>query len=203
MLSLEKSKIDAVFNDLYAAKKIREQIKKKIAEAKTQRKEALAEIKKRKRARLVIEYLISKRYDKIIEMFEGVISAGLIDMFDDKYRFKFEIGRHGDNTSCDFMVNANRGEGWLDIRMNKGRSVAEIIGVLMRIVICKVDKSINKVIFLDEPFGGLEPDRQIIAGNFIKKVCERFGIQLMVVTQSSEFAQTIGSVYDLRKKSYV
>jgi len=158
-------------------------------------KQAKRDLRDHKKAIMVIEYIINKNYDKVIGMFESAITSALVDMFDERHRFKFEMGKRGEATTCNFMVDTGKGEGFLDVKENEGTALAEIVATIIQLIIVKLDKTMPDFILLDEPFGGLENDRQVIAGKFLKNICKEFGLQLIVITQSPIFAENIGGVY--------
>jgi len=153
----------------------------------------------RKKAVLVIEYLIAKKYDKVIELFENTITSALMDLFDDSYKFKFMLGKRGDSTIADFGVKTSKYKNYKDVRMTQGTALKEIVSTIMRTVIVKLDNDMPNFIILDEPFGGVKLERQILAGQFLKKVCKTFGLQYIIVSQSQEFAESAGDVKDLRE----
>jgi len=169
---------------------------------KTTRK-ALVELRHsseiQKKALLVMEYLIHRNYEKVISLFEDTITAALIDMFDDQYKFKFEIGKRGDSTTCDFNVSTDSGKHYHDVKMSQGTSVANIIGVVMRLVIVKLDRHMPNLILLDEPLSGLQVHRQELAGRFLNKICKEFGVQLIVVSQSPQFTDSIEHTIKVEK----
>jgi hypothetical protein len=135
----------------------------------------------------IFNYVVQTGCDEIIENFEGVISGGLKDIFDESYEFKFNLAKRAKTTACEFVLHTDEYPGFIDLTMTHGRSVKEVIGIILRLLIINLDKDMNRFLILDEPFGGLEPERQVIARDFMKNVAAEFGIQLLVVTQSREF----------------
>jgi len=179
----------------------RQKAKASLAEAKRQTKVSKRKVKDLKKAVLVIEYLIAKKYDKVIESFEGTVTAALMDLFDKYYEFKFALGKRGDHTTCDLTVNTGRYKGFLDLRMTQGTALKEIIGAIIRIVIIKLDKDMPDCIILDEPFSKLKSYKQALAGAFLKKVCKNFGLQLVLITQADVLAQCADKMINLGEAS--
>lgn len=137
-----------------------------------------------KNAIVVLEYIIQRDYGDVVKLFEDTISAGLKDLFNHKYDFKFEISRRGDNCTCDFEVTTDQCEYFQNIQMTQGTALKEIISVLVRMIICKLDSNMPDFVILDEPFGGVRDFRQDLAHRFLMNVCEHFGIQIIMVTQN-------------------
>jgi hypothetical protein len=139
-----------------------------------------------KNAIVVLEYIIQRDYGDVVKLFEDTISAGLKDLFNHKYNFKFEISRRGDSCTCDFEVITDQCAYYQNIQMTQGTALKEIISVLVRMIICKLDNNMPDFVILDEPFGGVRDFRQDIAHRFLMNVCEHFGIQIIMVTQNQE-----------------
>lgn len=136
---------------------------------------------------LIFNHVISNDCSEVIENFQNVISGALKDIFDNSYEFKFELSKKSKMVSCNFLLHTSEYPGFIDIAMTHGRSVKEVIGVILRLLVIHIDSNSNKTLILDEPFGGLEPDRQIVAAEFLKKVAEKLNIQLIIVTQDEEY----------------
>ena len=136
----------------------------------------------------ILEYIIELRNRNILKLFEHTISAGLKDIFDDSYEFRFKFGKRGNLLTCDYQLKNSQFCYWHDIRHSHGRSVKEIIAVILRIVLVKLDKNLRDIIILDEPLGGLEESREIPAAKFLAEIAEKFALQLIIVTQSARFA---------------
>lgn len=152
-----------------------------------------------RRATLIFEYLLEKNYDKILNLFENTITAALVDLFDEGYSFKFHLDKHGENTTCDFYIKTGEYPVHIDLRMTQGKSLQEIIATVLRIVIVKLNDEMSNIVILDEPLGGLEPNKQELVGRFLYKISEEFDMQIIMVTQSEEFSLTSHNLIDLRK----
>jgi len=184
---------------LQVAKQQRNELQEELQESRASLLTIAKDHMLRKKAVLVIEYLIAKKYDKVIELFENTITSALMDLFDDSYKFKFMLGKRGDSTIADFGVKTSKYKNYKDVRMTQGTALKEIVSTIMRTVIVKLDNDMPNFIILDEPFGGVKLERQILAGQFLKKVCKTFGLQYIIVSQSQEFAESAGDVKDLRE----
>jgi len=153
------------------------------------------------KAIIVIEYIIEQNHGEIVDMFESTVSSGLQELFNDEYAFHMDMDRSGTNTTCEFQVITDKCKRFCNIRMTQGKSVQEVIAALMRIVICSLDKQIMNIVFLDEPFSGLQVYRKEKAALFLNKICKEFGLQLVVVTQSPEMGDYADCRIDLSKQT--
>lgn len=194
---MKLNKLQDVIVSIESSKKRRDALVKERKGLQDDLKNLKHDIELKEKANLVFEYLINKKYDKVIELFEGTVTSALVDTFSDSYEFRFAIGKRGDSTTCDFEVNTGKGEGYQDLRMNSGTSLAQIIGTIMRVVLTKLDKEMPDFIILDEPFGGVEVERQTVVAELLRKICSTFSMQTLIVTQSVEFANSSDNIIEL------
>jgi hypothetical protein len=134
----------------------------------------------------LLKYISTINQDKIITLFQHTVSAGLKDIFDNSYEFKIEMKTRGNSSSCDFKIKCGIFPEWSDIILNHGKSVQDVISVILRIVLVKLLKNERQIVVLDEPGSGIEAERQIVFSKFLSEISHKFGIQLIVVSHSEE-----------------
>lgn len=167
----------------------KQEIKNRISSFETQEKNLINNIDELGKCGTLLSFISKSNQDKIINIFQHTVSSGLKDLFDDSYDFKFDMKTRGNNSACEFLVKNNTFPGWAELQYCHGRSVEEIVGTILRIVLIKLLKNQRKIVILDEPLGGVEKHRQRIASEFVEQICKQFDIQLIVVTHSDEFAE--------------
>jgi DNA repair exonuclease SbcCD ATPase subunit len=146
----------------------------------------------------LLNYVSKMNQEKVVNLFEYTISSGLKDLFDGSYDFRFLQKSRGNNSACDFELKSSVFPGWSDLVMAHGKSVQDIVSVILRIVLVKLDKHSRRLIILDEPLSGLESSRMDDASTFLHGICERFNIQLIMVTHSKELQSSANKVIKLR-----
>lgn len=145
-------------------------------------------IKLNERAATLLSYIVEEKHGSIVELFQHTISSALKDIFDDSYDFQFVFKKRGTLSTCEYEITNGDYGGWTNLRMCHGKSVCEIIAIILRIILVKIDKESPDIVICDEPLSGLEPDRQQVAGKFLSDVCKKFGIQLIMVSHSENVA---------------
>jgi predicted ATPase len=191
-LSEFRSKIDQLVGK-------RDEIKDRLAENLAEKNHLISEKSKIVLCQKLGAFLSENNQSKIINLFETSVSAGLKDLFDDSYDFRFNQGTRGDSSACEFEIQTSEFPGWSSPKMSHGESVAEIIGIILRIVLVKLDRRSRPIVILDEPSSGVETERQPLLSKFIKDLCEKFGIQVICVTHSEGLCE-MATVIDLEKK---
>lgn len=145
----------------------------------------------------LLTFISNQNQDKVIGLFQHTIAAGLKDLFNDSYDFKFDMKTRGNSSSCDYLIKTDNCNNWMDIKMCQGRSIQEIIGTILRIMLVKLQKDNRKIVILDEPTGGIESERQELMSKFLSEICVKFGIQLIIVTHSVELTEFATKKIDL------
>lgn len=72
---------------------------------------------------------------------------------------------------------------------------SDIIDIIIRILILKSSKPHQRVLELDEPFKNISPRFRIKFFRFFKRLCEKFDIQLNLVSHEDEYINEIENVY--------
>jgi predicted ATPase len=135
---------------------------------------------------MLLDHIAKNKLSSIFEIFEETVSSGLKDIFDESYEFKIAQKERKNTSSVDFLIHCSVFPGWSDIVMCHGKSLQDVISILLRIILVKLDDKSRKIIVLDEPTSGVEIERQRIVSKLLSEICIKFGIQLIVVTHSEE-----------------
>ncbi len=147
----------------------------------------------------LLSYVSQFNQEKIVKLLKHTVSAGLKDLFDSSYEFDFELKTRGDSSACEFNIKHSTFPGWSNIVMSNGRSIQEIVAMILRLIIVKLTKDNRKIVILDEPSGGVESERQPLASKFFADICQKFDIQLIIVTHNAEFLEHAKNVINLDK----
>jgi ABC-type dipeptide/oligopeptide/nickel transport system ATPase component len=166
--------------------------KKETIEANIEEMQGQIYIAKKRKANVakcmqLLEYLSNMNQNKILGLFEHTVSCGLKDLFDDSYKFQFEMKTRGSSSACDFQIQCSAFPGWSNIVMCHGKSLEEIVGTIFRIILIKLDKGSRNIVILDEPMSGVELERQPLAIKFLDEISSKFNMQIILVSHSEEF----------------
>lgn len=137
----------------------------------------------------LLNFVSKMNQDKVIGLFEHTISAGLKDLFDGSYEFRFLQKSRGNSSACDFEIKCSAFPGYSDIVMNHGKSIQDLIATVFRIILVKLDKKSRKIVILDEPLTGIQVARLQSTSKFLHEICTRLGIQLIIVSHSVELQE--------------
>ena len=166
----------------------KEDIQDRMSETDVEIRLLKKELNNTEKCMFLLEYLSKMNQEKIVSLFEGVVSKGLKDLFDDSYEFKILQKSRGSSSAAEFQIECSKFPGFSEIIMCHGKSIQDVIAIILRLILVKLDNRSRKIVILDEPTSGLEIERQKLASKFLKEVSEKFGIQIIIVTHSEELA---------------
>jgi len=144
----------------------------------------------------VLQLLSESRQKSVVDLFENTVTAALQEVFNGKYSFKLLYGKRNNVATVDFTVHTGEYDGYLPIRMTQGNSVAQVIGTILRMVFVSVLEG-RKFVALDESLGGIEIDRESKVGAFLRKICERFKMQTLMVSHKEGILQSADNMIEL------
>jgi hypothetical protein len=147
---------------------------------------------------VIFDYMSESKKKDIVNLFEHTISIALKELFDDSYDFKFSFDKRGNSVTCDYLIKNSMCPSWLPIKHCHGESVAEIVSFILRMIYIKIEKSMPFFIGLDEPFEGLNPEKQEKMSRFIVDILKKFNMQSLIISQSEEFSINADNIIELR-----
>jgi len=196
-MNLIKEKINNMMVELSSVSGMRMTYRNVIKVDKKKKKRILKECIELEKAILFLDFLIENNHNNIVELFEKTISIGLKDVFNEAYDFKFLFSKRGTKIVCDFGLKTDEYDSYLPLKMCQGKSVQDIISLIMKLVYIKIDKNIPDIIVMDEPLSGLSIEKQVIIGKYLDEVLGKFDVQKILVTHSERIAARADKRIDL------
>lgn len=130
---------------------------------------------------------------------EGIVTQGLQMIFDETLSFHIIQSTKAKAASVEFVVrttlpNSVVETGVLDAR---GGGLAAVIGFLLRLVVMLLDKGTREdnILVLDETFAMVSADYLEPLGQFLREIVDKTGVQIIMVTHQTEFAEHADTVY--------
>jgi DNA repair exonuclease SbcCD ATPase subunit len=137
---------------------------------------------------------------------ENLVTRGLQTVFGEEYGFRIEQTTTASRPEVNFLVKSVTEDGKIietDVMSSRGGGLAAVVGFLLRVVIMLLSKkSQESVIFLDETFGMLSAEYEGRMAEFLKKISDETGIQIIQVTHSDAYSDFADKRYrfDLNPK---
>lgn len=138
-----------------------------------------------------------ERQAQVYKQIEHTVSEGLLAVFDEDIKLEVSNKVVGARSETVFTVVSNTEEGELrtSIMDARGGGVAAIVGFLIQAVLVLLTPNLRPILFLDETFRNVSEEFQSPLGEFIKDLCERTGLQVVLVTHQPTIAEFSDSWY--------
>ena len=125
--------------------------------------------------------LIEQSHGKIMTLLQNTVTSALLDIFGEGHAFHLDFNKKGKTIVCKFRLESPRYGGDTPLEMSHGTAIRSVIAVVLRIVLVSLMDCINLVI-LDEPFEGIQHEKETVAGEFLNRICKEFDVQVVMVT---------------------
>jgi DNA repair exonuclease SbcCD ATPase subunit len=162
----------------------------KSRQQKKQRLESIeSEIESHTKARWVLTEVAKQIQSKFSDQVENLVTSAIQSVFDRPFKFKLDFKERRNQFECEPKVI--EGETELIPKDDMGGGVLDVISFAFRIVLWYFEKPRSRAVFvLDEPmkFVG-KGDLLMKAGQMIKQVSNRLGIQIIMVTHEPELTE--------------
>jgi DNA repair exonuclease SbcCD ATPase subunit len=179
--------IQLLRNKLEQSKGAKAQLETSLTNLQVQLKEKGRSLRQHEQAKEIIRTVGQQTQNQIRFHIEDVVSMALDAVFVDPYKFAVEFVQRRNKTECDlyFVRDGNK----VDPLTASGVGAVDVAAFALRIASWSMSTPhSNNVIILDEPFRFLSENYQEQAGNMLKEISQKLGIQLILITHNATLA---------------
>lgn len=123
---------------------------------------------------------------------ESLVTQGLQAIFGDDLTFHVVPQIRGKRPEIDFLVRSRLDDGTIvdtDVMEARGGGLAATVGFMLRLVVLLLSRSRQEtVLFLDETFAHVSSDYLPRLAEFLRKLVDETGVQVIMVTHQDEFS---------------
>lgn len=144
--------------------------------------------------KLIETYLANfadERQAQVYRQLEVTVSEGLQSVFEEDIRLEVENKMVGSRAETVFTLVSNTEEGELrtGIMDSRGGGVSAVVGFLIQAVLVLLTPNMRPLLALDETFRNVSTDLQGRLGEWISDLCNKTGLQVILVTHQPEIAE--------------
>jgi DNA repair exonuclease SbcCD ATPase subunit len=145
-------------------------------------------------ALVFIQNVAQKTQEQLVLHIQDVVNTALDTCFPDEYQFKlvFEIKRNKTEARLVFFKNGFE----IDPMEASGGGVVDVASFALRIAAWSLGRTSN-TICLDEPMKFLSRDLQPRAGEILKEISTKLGIQFIMVSHVADIIQCADRVFEI------
>ena len=146
----------------------------------------------------IFKILQEKFSDRSIKILEDIVNSGLEAVFGRSYIFKITTTVSRNVASYDVSLNSS------DITSSFGGGVVTVIGVILRILcVVLLKPKMHRFIILDESISMLSRNHIERMSDLMRTLCQRFSMDILMITHSKEFVIGSDKIYKLSRESSV
>lgn len=149
-------------------------------------------------ARIILQKAAQITQKQLSFHIEKIVSHALSAVFDDPYDFKVNFVTRRNYAECDLMFGNPNGSEMKPLD-SCGYGAADIASLALRVAYWKLSEGVRNTLILDEPFRNLSLDKQPLAFKIVKELSEKLGIQFLIVTHNTIFAESADTVFEVTK----
>lgn len=149
------------------------------------------------KAATLLNQFSDEKQDEVVAIIEAITSEGLSEVFGES--IELTITKEIKARRTEMVVKVRTGDLETSIMDARGGGLAAVAGFLLRACVILLTPGARRALFLDEVFAHLSEDYVPRMAEFLRELCERTGLQILLVTHQPEFAEAAPKVYRIEK----
>lgn len=179
-----------------------QQLQQAVSELKEQIKELKGSLRRHERAREIIREVGLATQQQLQFHISEITSLALEAVFTNPYSLVAEFVQRRNKTECDLFFERNAEK--IDPLTASGGGAVDVASFALRVASWSMSSPHSRnVLLLDEPFKHLSTELLPKAGEMIKQISEKLGLQIIMVTHSEELADTADKIFKVAIKKGV
>jgi DNA repair exonuclease SbcCD ATPase subunit len=152
------------------------------------------------------------RQDEARKTIEELVTRALQVIFDENLSFHLVPGTRANQATLDFMVRSEYVAGdeagvhhdapvLVDtpVLEARGGGMAVVVSFVLRMLVLMLTPGARRVMFLDESFSHVSAEYEPRLAEFLREVCDKGDMQILLVTHSSAYSDLADVVYRLKQ----
>lgn len=185
-------------NKLEQKKGLKKELESNLKEKTAEEREFSRRKINAEQAQLIIQEVAKQTQSQLEYHISDVVSMALSAVFDDPYEFSLKFVERRGKTEADIVFLREDEE--VDPLQSAGGGAVDVASFALRIALWSIGKPRSRnTIILDEPFRFLSADLQPKAGEMMKLLSERMGIQFIIVTHNKSLIESADRVFTVSK----
>lgn len=156
------------------------------------------ELTVREEAHAIIQEAAKTAQQSIEHQLGSIVTMALASIFPDPYDFKMEFVSKRNTTECEFYFVKNGNK--IPPLNDTGFGPVDIASIAMKISYREISNT-RPILFLDEPCKNLSNDYKAVAAEVFRGLCERLGLQMIVITHIPEFREAADRLFMVKQNS--
>ena len=132
---------------------------------------------------------------------EDIVNLALETCFPNEYEFQLQFNIARGKTDAELVFLSQKTGRPIDPMNASGGGVVDLTAFALRIASYALEQGVDNVIILDEPFRFISRDLQARAGEILKSLSTKLGLQIVMVTHIGQMIDVADKVFEVKKNS--
>ena len=191
--------IDTMKRKFYQAQGMEHQIQCNLSVAKTNLDNLNKRIKLIEQAQSFLQKVAQDTQSQLKFQIEDIVNLALNTVFPDEYLFQVDFNISRGKTDAELVFINQKTGGKIDPMNASGGGVIDIVAFALRISAYVLESGTDNVIILDEPFRFVSKDLVERAGEILKVLSTKLGLQVILVTHIPELIDVADKTFKIKK----
>jgi DNA repair exonuclease SbcCD ATPase subunit len=139
---------------------------------------------------------------QVIDKISGLVTEVLQAVKDKNLTFKMELGTERGQPDLKFFVVDSLTGKEMDVLESMGGGIADLVSFALRIsLLLKWQPKLERVLIVDEALKFVSVQDQELAGEFVRKLSEQLGLQIIFISHSKTLAEKAHRTFELTKEN--
>lgn len=152
-------------------------------------------------AQAFLQKVAQKTQEKLKMNIEDIVNLALETCFPNEYEFQLQFNIARGKTDAELVFLSQKTGRAIDPMNASGGGVVDLTAFALRIASYALEQGVDNVIILDEPFRFISRDLQARAGEILRSLSTKLGIQILMVTHIGQMIDIADKVFEVKKNS--
>ena len=175
------------------------QIEKDLESNKSHLDEMNLRMKRLEDAQTFLQKVAQETQEHLKFKIEDIVNLALETCFPNEYTFQLNFNISRGKTEAELVFLSQSSDRPIDPMNASGGGVVDIACFALRIASYVLEQGIDNVIVLDEPMKFVSKDLLDSAGEILKVLSTKLGLQIIMVTHENKFIDIADKVFEVKK----
>ena len=183
------------------SKGMKKQVENNLIQNKTTLDNLNNRIKLLEQAQVFLQKVAQDTQSQLKFQIEDIVNLALETCFPNEYEFQLQFNIARGKTDAELVFLSQKTGRPIDPMNASGGGVVDLTCFALRIASYALEQGIDNVIILDEPFRFISRDLQARAGEILKSLSTKLGLQVIMVTHIGQMIDVADKVFEVKKNS--
>ncbi len=183
------------------SKGMKKQIENNFIQNKTMLDNFNKRIKLLEQAQIFLQKIAQDTQSQLKFQIEDIVNLALETCFPNEYEFQLQFNIARGKTDAELVFLSQKTGRPIDPMNASGGGVVDLTAFALRIASYALEQGVDNVIILDEPFRFISRDLQARAGEILKSLSTKLGLQIVMITHIGQMIDVADKVFEVKKNS--